>query len=461
MAQQAPASIEAEEAVLGSMLIYPQTVTLAYDEGLQPGHFFLDANRKIFQVILALYDEKKPVDLTSVITRLSDLGQLNNVGGADYLAHLTDIAISSTNSDYYIQDIEEKAVKRKLIETTEDIRQKAYDGQYSAYDVLNEAESSILKLSRERKTSDWKTAKETFNEAIRLITERSKQKSKTGVPSGFKYLDDITDGFHKSDLIILAARPAVGKTAFALNIASNAAVKSEKSVALFSLEMPAIQLANRMLAAESSVNLKKISTGQRLTNEDWARIDDAKSRLEKAKIYIDDSSLIKVNDISAKCRKLKNEGNLDLVIIDYLQLITGNSTRNENRTQEVSDISRGLKLLARELEVPVICLSQLSREVENQAREPMLSDLRESGAIEQDADLVMFLHPHREKARKNDKDDEEEQSEQTAPVVEEKQRNINLIIAKHRNGATGRVSLAFEGGINKFFTKEYRQEENI
>lgn len=444
---QVPASIDAEEALLGSIILYADALRLAYEENVTPADFYVEANRKIYQIIQSLQSENKPVDSTSLITRLADLQQLNSVGGADYISHLTDMAISATNSEYYIEIIKEKSLLRKLIEVTDRIKKKTFEGQYDALDVLNEAESEILKVSRERKTTDFKTSKETFNEAIKQINYLSQHKGMTGVPSGYEYLDKMTNGFQKGDLIILAARPSVGKTAFALNVASNAATRYDKTIALFSLEMPAIQLANRMLSAKSTVDSDKIRKGSGLSNDDWGKLDIAKNTLEKAKIYIDDSSVIKVNDIFAKCRKLQADEGLDMIIIDYLQLIApSTSSRSDNRQNEVSEISRSLKSMARELNVPVIALSQLSRNVErDKSRGPQLSDLRESGAIEQDADIVMFLNRGKEA---------EENSE-----VRNSLNDIQVIIAKHRNGAIGNLVLAFDSKTNAFYTKEFNQNE--
>jgi replicative DNA helicase len=444
MAQQVPASIEAEQALLGSLLLYPQTADLVYEEGLEPDDFFAEKNRRIFQEIQQLYKERKPIDVTTLITRLTDKQLLSSVGGAEYFGYLTDVAISSTNSDYYISIIQQKSLLRKMIEVTEGIRIKCMEEQYDPLTVLNEAESKIMEISRRRRTSDFTGSKETFDEVIKRLNEVAQNKSMTGVPSGYEHLDNITNGFQKGNLIILAARPSVGKTALALNIASNAACQN-RTVALFSLEMPCVDLGNRMLSAKSTVDSNKIRTGRYLSNDDWAKIDEAKGILEKMPLYLDDSTGIKVNDIMAKCRKLQSEHGLDLIIIDYLQLVTANVTHADNRQQDVAEIARGLKQLARELDVPVIALSQLSRNVEQRDREPILSDLRESGAIEQDADIVMFIH------RPKKKDDEQQE--------ENDYTDLKIIIAKHRNGPIGSIWLAFDNKTNAFYTKEYRDDE--
>jgi len=451
MPQQIPASLDAEQALLGLMLSYTETVSRAYEESLDSSDFLSDANKRVYRAIQKLYSERKPVDITSVITKLSDTDQLDKVGGADYIMKLSELAVSSVNSDYYIKTIMEKALLRKLIDVSEEIKNRCFEGQENPYDVLNDAESLISKVSRERKTTDFIPSEVAMEQAINQIQHLSKTRGMTGVTSGFTYLDHMTNGFQKSDLIILAARPSVGKTAFALNIAVNAATRANNSVAVFALEMPAIQLANRMLSAKSLVDSNKLRTGQNIDNSDWAKIDQARNELAAARIFIDDSSTIKVNDIYAKCRKLQSEHGLDLVIIDYLQLISGSSSnKNGSREQEVSEISRALKQMARELNIPVIALSQLSRKVEDAGREPGLADLRESGAIEQDADIVMFLH--REKQQKKEDGEEEEAPKQF--------RDIKLIIAKHRNGSIGDLELAFEGKYNIFRNKERVHDEN-
>ena len=445
MPAQVPASIEAEQAILGSLLLYPQTADLAYEEDLKPSDFFLENNRRIYQVIMTLQEEKKPIDSTTVMTRLTDLQQLNSVGGAEYFSHLTDVAISATNSEYYIDTIKEKALLRRLIEVAEKIKSKAYEEQYDPADVLAEAEGEILKISRERKTSDFTTSSAAFDAAIDALRERSRDTRRTGVESGYEALDRFTNGFQKGELTILAARPAVGKTALALNFAVNAALKG-KTVALFSLEMSVNQLANRMLACKSAVESDKIKTGQRLTNDDWAKIDSARDQLSRSNLYIDDSSFVKVNDIMAKCRKLQSENGLDLVIIDYLQLISSTNSRSDNRQQDIAEISRNLKILARELNIPVIALSQINREVEKAKREPVLADLRESGAIEQDADIVMFIH-------KPTSEVSDEEKEELSDVVD-----LKIIVAKQRNGATGSLWLAFDKKTNTFYNKVYAGE---
>ncbi len=447
MPANVPASIEAEQALLGSMFLYPQTVQLAFDEGLQVSDFFDEQNKRIYSTILALQNENKPIEVNSVITRLSDLQQLDSVGGTEYILHLTDVAISGSNSEYYLSTLKEKALLRKMIEVCEQIRVKCYEGQYAPYDVLNEAESLITQISRERKTTELTKSQDAFNELINRINYLQEHQQMTGVPSGFTYIDKVTNGFQPGDLIIVAARPSVGKTAYALNLAANAAVKYSKKVAIFSLEMPVIHLAMRMLSATANVESEKIRTGKYISNKDWAQIDEAVTKLKNAQLFMDDSSAIKMNEIFAKCRKQQQETGLDMIIIDYLQLVTPSVSRGDNRQQEVSEISRSLKQLARELKVPVIALSQLSRSVEKgeKGKLPQLSDLRESGAIEQDADVVMFLHRD---SKENFNEDGSRKDDQT----------IKVIIAKHRNGSLANIDLAFDSRYNAFYTKKMGEE---
>jgi len=444
---QVPQSIDTEQALLGSMLVYPNTIITAYDQNLQPEEFYLESDRRIFNVIMDLQNENIPVDVTSVVTRLSDIQQLNAVGGVEYISHLTDMAVSSANSEYYIKTIQEKAILRKLIEVSQKVIDDAYNNSANAEEVLADAESHILAVTRNVKATDFTTSRAAMEQVLAQIRLLQQHKEMTGVRSGYIDLDRITYGFQKGDLIIMAARPSVGKTAFALNIAANAATKYGKAVALFSLEMPVLQLGMRILSANSGVDSYRIRTGNNLTNEDWAKIKYASDALMTSKLFIEDSASIKVNDIFAKCRKLKAEGNLDMIVIDYLQLITPSSRHSDNRQLEVSEISRSLKALARELDVPVIALSQLSRSVEQRSgdKRPILSDLRESGAIEQDADIVMFLHRpdyfNRGKEEEND-------------VPNDACLPATIIIAKHRNGSTGDVELMFQQNINAFFNRE-------
>ena len=444
-----PHSLDVERALLGSMIVYPGALVTAYDQNLSEEDFFDAANKKVFRAIMQLHDQNKPVDVASVITRLNDLKDLGKAGGADYIASLTDLAISESSADYYIRLLQEKTTLRNLIEICENAAREGENvtdlGSY-----LAETEKNVLNITRNIKVGNFVTSSTAIKEVVELMRKLQSSRDMSGVRSGFSDLDRVTFGFQKGDLIILAARPSVGKTAFALNIAINASLNYGASVALFSLEMGYKQLGMRMLSAVSHVYSERIRTGQYLSNEDWARISNAAEKLERANIFIDDNSAINVPQISAKCRKLKADGKLDIIIIDYLQLIAPASRHADNRQQEVSEISRSLKQLAREMEVPVIALSQLSRSVEQRKgnNKPILSDLRESGAIEQDADVVIFLH--RDDYFRRDKEEEEQPADPDACVP------VDVLVAKHRNGQTADLKLMLQKSINAFFDmKEY------
>lgn len=433
-------SLEIEQSLISLFFTYPDYLKKAYEIGVNEEDFFFYEHKVAFKTMMELYSDGKPVDVASLITELADkkrLGEGYNQVTIDEIMATLDMFASTANFDYYIDILFEKAKARQLIEFIDDIKKKIYEGN-DVYETVDETEKKIKELAASRRVSDMSSSEEFVNEALARIMMLSQSKGVTGIQSGFEYLDKITNGFQKSDLIILAARPSVGKTAFALNVAVNAATKYKKSVAIFSLEMSKGQLSNRMLSLKSNVEANKIRDGKGITNPDWAKLDAAADEIKKASLQVEDSALIKVNEIFAKCRKMKNEKGLDLVIVDYLQLISGNRRNNTtNREQEVAEISRSLKQLARELDVPVIALSQLSRKVEDSNREPVLADLRESGSIEQDADIVMFLH------REKKKDDEEESE----------LKDIKLIIAKHRNGSIGTVNLAFNGKYSQFYSK--------
>lgn len=443
MNRQMPSSVDAEQALLGSFLIYPSSVRIASEEGLRSDEFFLEAHRKIYSVIEALSNEGKPVDAASVASRLSDLGQLSSVGGLEYIMQLADSSVTSASSKYYIELIQSKALLRALIETAQSIAEDGMQNQAELETVMDEAEKRILDVTRRRKTGDFKSSSEVVNTVIENIHKMSTQKSGvTGVATGYRDLDNTTNGFQRGDLIILAARPSMGKTAFALNVAMQIAQLNHQAAAIFSLEMPAEQLISRMLSAKSRVPGGQLRTGF-LNNNEWNQLNEAAADLKATKIFIDDSPNIRVSEIYSKCRKLQSEHGLAVILIDYIQLITGSGRSGDNRQQEVSEISRGLKGLARELQVPVIALSQLSRLVERREdKRPMLSDLRESGALEQDADIVMFLYRNEYYQR--------EKSEEGTEKTE-----IN--IAKHRNGPTRTIELAFERNINAFYNYELQK----
>lgn len=443
MEKTLPNAREAEQAILGAMLVYPKVIKLAIDQTLYPDDFFLEPHSKIYDAMISLYNEGVSVDATTLVTRLNDNENLALSGGANYILTLFDTAVSSANALHYIELIKNKAQLRNLIETAENIAKEGFDTTYKLDDILDLAEKEILQVTRKRSTSEFKNSSEVVNNVIkRLELLRHSNDAITGIKVGFHDLDACTNGFQRGDLVILAARPAMGKTAFALNLAMNASLYNDGAIAIFSLEMPAESLMNRILSARSSVYAGKFRNGN-LNDEEFTKIYEAANELSQSKIYIDDSANIKVAQVASKCRKLKSEQGLDLIVIDYLQLISGNQkTSSDNRQQEVSEISRALKALARELEVPVIALSQLSRSVETRGgdKRPMLSDLRESGAIEQDADIVMFLY----REEYYNKPEEKTNDLDATDVTE-----VN--IAKHRNGQTKTVQLAFQKSISCFF----------
>ncbi len=441
MSRELPHSTEAEQAILGGMMVYPNVGSIVFDQGLEATDFYTDIHQRIFSAMMDITDAGKPIDVMTLIARLQDTNQLNLVGGADYIIKLSDTAISATNSMYYIEMIKSRAHLRRLIETAQMIEEQGYDTSNSLDDIMDKAERDILNVTRDRKATDFKSSRKVISEVMQeLIKLRSSENHVTGIKTGYTDLDRLTNGFQRGDLIILAARPAMGKTAFALNIALNASFYNPGAIAIFSLEMPAEQLMKRILSAKSSVESGKLRNGN-IVDDEFNKLNEAANELMNSKLYIDDSSNIKVGEIFSKCRKLRSEHGLDLIVIDYLQLISGSGKGNgDNRQQEISEISRSLKQLAREMECPVIALSQLSRSVESRPdKHPMLSDLRESGAIEQDADIVVFLY--REEYYNKDKDEQDKNATDKTEVI----------FAKHRNGATGTVDLAFQKSISAFF----------
>lgn len=431
-----PHDIVAERSLLGVMLISKDKCIDILNKAVEED-FYEDSHRAIFKAMAALNDAGTAVDVTTVTSYLLDHGLLEKSGGVDYLLRLSESVPTVSHSDHYLKILHNKATLRKIIRETTRIAEGAYGDVDDIDEFIDDTEKTILKVTQERSAGEFRD----IRGVIRSVTDRLNLLQKidgniSGVKSGFRDLDKITSGFQKGDLIILAARPAMGKTAFALNIAHNAAFKSEEPVAIFSLEMPAEQLVQRIICSMGGIEGSSIRTGEILktnANKYYA----AAERVSKCNMYIDDSPGIKINDIVAKSRKLKSEHGLKLIVIDYLQLITSSSKNRENRQQEVSEISRTLKALARELEVPVISLSQLSRSVEQRPnKRPMMSDLRESGAIEQDADIVSFIY------REDYYKDPSEQTENSGLT--------EIIIAKHRNGATGEVNLAFEKNYSRF-----------
>ena len=437
-----PQNIEAEQAVLGAILLEPSALTTA-SEILIPEDFYRAAHQKIFRTMLQLSDRGEPVDLVTVTSELADANALEEVGGVSYLTELANAVPTAANVQYYAKIVEEKSILRRLIRTATSIAQDGYTREDEVEDVLNEAERKILEVSQRKNTTGFQNIKDVLVQAYDNIEMLHNRKGEiTGIPTGFIELDRMTAGFQRSDFIIVAARPSVGKTAFALNIAQNVATRTGENVAIFSLEMGAQQLVMRMLCAEGNINAQNLRTGK-LTPEDWGKLTMAMGSLSNAGIFIDDTPNIRVSEIRAKCRRLKQEQGLGMVLIDYLQLIQGSGRNRENRQQEVSEISRSLKALARELDVPVIALSQLSRSVEQrQDKRPMMSDLRESGSIEQDADIVAFLY----------RDDYYDKESENKNIIE-------IIIAKQRNGPVGTVQLAFVKEYNKFVNLERRFDD--
>ena len=435
-----PHDIEAEQAILGSMLTDKDAVIAAI-EVLRDEDFYREDNKLIYTAILNLYNRAEPIDIITVKAELESMGKFDQVGGLEYLAALPENVPTTANATKYIKIVEEKSTLRKLIKTANEIIELGYDTTEDVEDIMGGAEKKIFDIMQNKAKKGYSPIKDVLVESFTKLEELYNRKQHiTGVPSGFVELDYKTAGFHGSDLVLIAARPAMGKTAFALNIATNAAVRANVPVAVFSLEMSKEQLVNRILCSEAMVDSNKVRTGK-LEEDDWVKLAGAIGPLSEAEIYIDDTPGINVTEIRAKCRKLKLEKNIGMVVIDYLQLVQGSNKRNGSREQEISEISRSLKILAKELNVPVIALSQLSRAPEQRPdHRPMLSDLRESGAIEQDADIVMFLY----------RDDYYNEDSEKKNIAE-------VIIAKHRAGSTGTVELAWLGSYTKFanLAKDY------
>ena len=428
-----PHNIEAEQAIIGSMLTDRDAVISAI-EILRPDDFYREDNKTIYEAILNLYNRSEPIDIITVRAELEAMGKIDNVGGLEYLAELPEKVPTTANAMKYIKIVEEKSSLRKLIKTANEIIELGFNPTEDVDDIMEGAEKKIFNIMQDKEQKGYSPLKDVLVESFTKLEELYNRKQHiTGVPSGFTDLDFKTAGFHGSELILIAARPAMGKTAFALNIATNAALRAKVPVAVFSLEMSKEQLVNRILCSESMVDSNKVRTGK-LEENDWTKLAETIGPLSEAEMYIDDTPGINIMEIRAKCRKLKIEKNIGLVVIDYLQLIQGTGRRGGSREQEISEISRSLKILAKELDVPVIALSQLSRAAEQRPdHRPMLSDLRESGAIEQDADIVMFLY----------RDDYYNPDTEKKGVAE-------VIIAKHRGGSTGTIELVWLGSYTKF-----------
>ena len=434
-----PHSIEAEQSVLGCVLI-DQDASMNILSELKPDDFYVEAHRIVFEAMYNVYSHNSPVDFVTLTDELEKNNMLESVGGAEYIATLTNIVPSSSNYKHYSDIVKRNGVLRRLINASNNIINNCFEAQ-SMQDAISFAEKSIFDISQNEDRSSLLHINTATNEVLaKFETIQKDRDSLRGLPTGIYGLDKITNGLQNSDLILIAARPGVGKTSLAMNIVNNAAIKGGASVAVFNLEMPRVQLAQRSICSLAFVSMEKALKGE-LNVQEWKALWAASDKLNKAKIFVDDSSLNTPVDILSKCRRLKAEHGLDLVMIDYLQLMSSGGKSKDNRQQEVADMSRGLKIMARELNVPVIVLSQLSRAVESrQGKVPVLSDLRESGAIEQDADIVMFIH----------------KPDIPADAPEELKRNpiCEIIIAKHRNGALGEVKVKWVGNITTFVNLE-------
>ncbi|MCF6464732.1 replicative DNA helicase [Clostridium sp. Cult2] len=431
-----PHSLEAEQSVLGAMILNKEAINTAIEQ-LHPEDFYKEANKEIFEAIIELFNRNEPVDLITLSEELRKRGTLEKLGGVTYLAELSGGVAITSNVKYYCDIVEEKSILRRLIKSCDEILTKSYEDSEEINSIIEQAEKNIFDITQGRHREGFAPLKEVLLDSFTRIEEMAAHQGElTGLTTGFIDIDQKLSGMQKSDLILLAARPSMGKTALGINIATNSSIKAEASVAIFSLEMSKEQLVQRMISSVSHVDLQKIISG-RLNEDEWIKIIDAMGPLSQAKIFIDDTAGISLTEMKAKCRRLKIERGLDLIVIDYLQLMQSDS-RQENRQQEISSISRGLKALAKEMNCPVIALSQLSRAPELRSdHRPILSDLRESGAIEQDADVVLFLY--RDEYYNNDTD----------------KKNIGeVIIAKHRNGPTGIVELVWKKEFTKFLNKE-------
>lgn len=431
-----PNDINAEQCVLGSMFFSKKALQKCI-ESLNQDLFYLDSHAKIFETIKDLAESGKPIDITIVTSELNNRKQLSSVGGVEYLSELTTIVPSAANVDEYIRIVEEKAIRRRLIETAIAIETDGYNWQDSLNELLDKSEKNMMNLSKNRNGSEFRPIQEVLFKTQANLEKLSETKGDiTGIPTGFYDLDKLTSGLHESQLIIIAARPAMGKTAFALNLVTNVAMNTKKKVALFNLEMGAEQLAMRMLSSTGQINGGNLLKGK-LEHNDWKRVNEAISRLAETSIFIDDTPGITIGEIRAKARRLASEGDLAMIVIDYLQLISIESKYAGNRQQEISEISRSLKTLAMELKIPIIALAQLSRSVDSRDdKRPILSDLRESGSIEQDADIVAFLY----------RDDYYNKES----AIDENTSKSEFIIRKHRNGPTTTINLVFKRDTSTF-----------
>ena len=440
--RELPHSKEAELSVVGSVLSDPQSVA-ASAEIVKPEDFYYAANREIYRVAIDLFNENIPVDIVTVSDRLKQKDMLDGVGGIGYLSQAVVSVPTTGNVEYYAKIIREKSVLRRLITAVTVISETAYNESDDIERILDRAEQEIFDVSSEKESNDIVPIQDIFMTAYQDMVENSINKGTiTGVPTGFYELNNRTGGLHGGELIIIAGRPGMGKSSFAVNIAENAAIQDHVPVAIFNLEMSKTMIVNRILCSQAMVDSHKVRLGD-FDSEDWQQIGSIVDKVAMAPIYIDDTASITVSEIRAKCRRLKQTKNLGLIIIDYLQLMQGSGRKSDNRQNEISEISRSLKVLAKELDIPVIALSQLSRTSETRSdKRPMLSDLRESGAIEQDADMVMFLY--RDEYYNKDTEDK---------------NMAECIIAKHRSGSTGMFKLGWQGKYTKFINIDYVAKE--
>lgn len=435
-----PHAIELESSVLGAIILEKDALTFVA-EILRPESFYVEANQEIYKAIVQLFNSSEPIDIRTVVNQLRKNGKLEFVGGAYYIASLTSQVGSASNIEYHARALVEFSIRRDIIAVSTAIQKKAYDNTNDVFDLLNAAEQSLFEITNANIRKSYQEMSVLLLDAVKQIEQsRNKRDGLTGVPSGFTALDRVTSGWQKSDLIIVAARPGMGKTAFILSVLRNAAVDHECPVAIFSLEMSSAQLVNRLISAETEIENQAIKKG-RLDNQEWEKLIKKTSMLSKAPIFIDDTPALSIFELRAKCRRLKSKYNVQLIVVDYLQLMCGEVTNKaSNREQEIASISRALKNIAKELNVPVIACAQLSRAVENRGgnKKPQLSDLRESGGIEQDADIVTLLYRPEYYGITED-----ENGNSTQGLAE-------LIIAKHRNGALETIKIQYNNRCTKF-----------
>ncbi len=433
-----PQAVDLEEAVLGALMLDKEALTDVV-EILKKDSFYKDAHQKIYEAILDLFQKAEPIDILTVTQELKKRGELEIIGGPFYIAQLTNRVASSANVEFHARIISQKHIQRELIKISSDTIKKAYDETIDVFDLLDGAEAKLFEVAEGSIRRSYEDMNKLLHKAVKQLEIISKSDGTSGVPTGFTNLDRVTGGFQKSDMIVIAARPGMGKTAFVLSLARNAAVDYKKGVALFSLEMSSLQLVNRLISSETEIAGEKLKKGN-LEPYEWEQLNARIGKLTNAPIYINDTPGLSVFELRAQCRRLKAEKDIQMVIIDYLQLMTASLEGKGNREQEISAISRAVKGIAKELDIPVIALSQLSRAVETRGgdKRPQLSDLRESGAIEQDADMVMFIYRPEYYSITADED-----GNSTQGLGE-------LIIAKHRNGSTEDVKIRFQNHLAKF-----------